>query len=688
MANANGARAPSEGSEDPLAGTGYVAVRKLSRGGQADVFLAQHREMGSQCVVKLPHGNMGRADGIERWLQEARILARLVNPHIVRVIHSGRTRSGRPFIALEALEGETLQARLRREGRLSPKLALQIVTGVLCGLEEAHAAGVVHRDLKPDNLFLHRGLTFASADPASSGAGNTSGNSREAPSAALAAEPIVKVLDFGIAKVVRTVQDQDLQPLHLTGKSQVLGTPRYLAPEQIAKDREVDARADLYAVGLILFVALVGEGPFDLFQDVGHLLGAHLQVTPSRVSTQFAQRYAGEQLPYAARFDEILARALRKIPEQRYQSAHEFRLDLESLLEKLIASEPFRPGAHTGKYRLRKLLAQDRTSSVWEAVDPTLTRPAIVKILEPDHVDATVLRRYFERDARVLAGIRHPNVVSIYDFGYERGRPWIAMEAAPGKPLRRLLARGALGSHGQALSLCAQVAAGVWEAHRRGVLHGNLSSANVFVSMQDDSRAVVSDFGTTTTLDQQKGAVNGVLAYQAPEHIFALGDRSSHTPQSDVFSLGVLAYEMLSGRLPFFDAAESSTPEQGLRAQLFEDPVPLHQVDRSIPRYVSALVARCLAKDAAARFPSMQAAEGAFRTALERHAQERHAFTPRVLETRVGALVAGMVVALVLSALVVSVSGTSVFARTHDTQLHDTQLRNTQASSHSAEAAP
>jgi serine/threonine-protein kinase len=628
---------------DPLAGTPYAVVRKLSRGGQADVFLAQHREMGGHCVIKLPHGKMDRREGrgkdaaIERWLQEARILARLDNPHIVRVINSGRTRAGRPFIALEALEGETLQQRLRREGRLSPKDALRTMVGVLRALEDAHTAGVVHRDLKPDNLFLHR---------VSERDGSASWQ--------------LKVLDFGIAKVVSGALDPALKPLHLTGKSQVLGTPRYLAPEQIAKEREVDARTDLYAVGLILFISLVGEGPFDLFQDVSHLLGAHLQVIPSPVSAQFEQRHPGEQLPFAARFDEILARALRKAPEERFQSARELRHELEALLEKVIASEPFRPGEHTGKYRLRRLLAQDRTSSVWEALDPALTRPAIVKILEPAHVDATELRRYFERDARLLAGIRHPNVAGIYDFGYERGRPWIAMESAPGQPLRRMLGKNARPSRELGLALCAQIAAGVWEAHRRGVLHGNLSPANVFVSLGSEIRAVVTDFGTTATLDQQRGSLNGVLAYQAPEAIYALGDRSRQSAQSDVFSLGVVAYELLAGRLPFASpAGEPSNAERSLQAQLFEEPTPLHVLDRSIPVYVSEVVARALAKDPAARYPSMHAAGEAFEAALARHDDERTTLGPRVLQSKLGSLLAGAVVALLLSLLVV-VSGTLV----------------------------
>ena len=639
MATAHPAAQPEGSSPDPLAGTPYAVVRKLSRGGQADVYLAQHREMGGQCVVKLPHGNLGgRHDAVERWLQEARILARLGSPHIVRVINGGRTESGRPFIALEALEGETLQVRLRREGRLSPKEALQVAVGVLRALEDAHAVGVVHRDLKPDNLFLHKPASDPHSAPERGGS-----------------EPgwVLKVLDFGIAKVIRADHDAELKPLHLTAKSQVLGTPRYLAPEQIAKEREVDARTDLYAVGLILFVSLVGEGPFDLFHDVSHLLGAHLQVVPSRVSEHFEQRHPGERLPFAARFDEILARALRKQPEQRYQSARELRMELSALLEKVIASEPFYPGNCTGKYHLERLLAQDRTSSVWKATDPALGRAAVVKILEPDHVDATVLRRYFEHEARALADIRHPNVVGLYDFGYERGRPWIAMEVAPGTPLRRVLARGPLGSPSVALELCAQIAAGVWEAHRRGVAHGNLSPANVFVDLAGECRAVVADFGTTATFDRRRGALHGALAYQAPEQIYALGDRREQNMQADVFALGVIAYELLSGQLPFQSVNANLSPEQHLRAQLFEDPVPLHQHDPRIPPSVSAVVARALRKEPGLRYPTMRDARAAFEAALDEYeSAPRRSFASRVLTTRLGALISGAMLALFLSALV------------------------------------
>jgi serine/threonine protein kinase len=385
---------------------------------------------------------------------------------------------------------------------------------------------------------------------------------------------------------------------------------------------------------------------------VSHLLGAHLQVIPSLVSTQFEQRHPGEQLPFAARFDEILARALRKAPEERFQSARQFRVELEALLDKVIACEPFRPGDAAGKYRLRRVLAQDKTSSVWEALDPALSRPAIVKILEPAHIDQTELRRYFERDARLLAGIRHPNVAGIYDFGYERGRPWIAMELAPGQPLRRVLGGNAIPLP-TALALCGQIAAGVWEAHRRGVLHGNWSSVKVFVS-RGEGRAVVTDFGTTATLDQQRGALSGVLAYQAPEAIYSLGDRTSQSEQSDVFSLGVVAYEMLSGRLPFVSAAgEPASTEQTLRAQLFEEPPPLHTLDSAIPSYVSAVVTRALHKEAALRHANMREAGEAFAAALERYARERASFSPRILQTKLGATLAGAVVALLLSLLLI-----------------------------------
>ena len=198
----------------------------LGRGGMAEVYGTTDLASGRRVAVKLLKRDVaGREEAVERLKREARVLQSLDHPGIVRLETFGALEDGRIFIAMEWLEGETLGSRLRRVGSLGAAELTPIVCGVCDALEAAHRTGVVHRDLKPDNVFLL--------------------NSEERP---------VKVLDFGVSKV--TGSDQ------LTATGEVLGTPRYMAPEQLAAERDLDGRTDVYALGIVLYEALAGRPPF------------------------------------------------------------------------------------------------------------------------------------------------------------------------------------------------------------------------------------------------------------------------------------------------------------------------------------------------------------------------------------------------------------------------------------------
>ncbi|HEY7371359.1 MAG TPA: serine/threonine-protein kinase, partial [Polyangia bacterium] len=209
-----------------IVGERYELQRLLGAGGMGAVYEARHKLIGRRCAVKLLHPQYaGQASMLARFQREARAAASLENEHIAAVTDFGFAGDGVPFLVMERLEGEDLAALLAREGRLPVARAVALVAQACRGLAAAHANEIVHRDLKPANLFLTR---------------RSDGGD------------LVKVLDFGIAKLL----DGDETGASITGTGKLLGTACYMPPEQAKGDPDIDHRADIYALGAILYELL------------------------------------------------------------------------------------------------------------------------------------------------------------------------------------------------------------------------------------------------------------------------------------------------------------------------------------------------------------------------------------------------------------------------------------------------
>ncbi len=267
-----------------VSGADYRPMRSLGRGASAEV-MEVVGPRGDRCAMKVLRRVLCAGDGASRLAREAHTLASLRHPNLVPVLDTGMTADGRPFLIMPRLVGETLRDRLDREHRLAPEVACDLLAGALDGLAAAHAVGVVHRDVKPANLFLVRehGL-----------------------------ERTV-VLDFGIAKVTELPMDPS------TG-AQVIGTPRYLAPEQLLA-AGVDGRTDVYAAGVVLFEMLAGRGPFEAADPLA-IMRAHLEDDPLPIA-----RFAA--VPPA--LEHAVARALAKPPEARWPTARAFAAALRRM---------------------------------------------------------------------------------------------------------------------------------------------------------------------------------------------------------------------------------------------------------------------------------------------------------------------------------------------------------------------
>jgi tRNA A-37 threonylcarbamoyl transferase component Bud32 len=268
-------------TDDPLLGTEvgrYRLARLIGEGGMGRVYLAVQPAIGSRVAIKILSDQCARnPELLERFFAEARAVNLIRHESIVSVIDMAQLPDGRPFIVMEYVEGQTLAA-IVGAGPVPLGGLVQVMSEVLSALSAAHAIGIVHRDLKPDNILV-------------------------------TVEGHAKVLDFGIAKLAPELHQQ-LSPRTRTGA--LLGTPQYMAPEQISGSGSVDPRTDLYAAGVVLYELATGRQPF-AGETLFDLMRAHLEQPPR------PPRALRPELPPA--FEHVILTALAKQPDDRFPSA-------------------------------------------------------------------------------------------------------------------------------------------------------------------------------------------------------------------------------------------------------------------------------------------------------------------------------------------------------------------------------
>lgn len=263
-----------------------------------------------------------------------------------------------------------------------------------------------------------------------------------------------------------------------------------------------------------------------------------------------------------------------------------------------------------GRYRLLDKLGEGGMAEVWRTRDTTLGRIVALKVLRPQYGSDPDFVMRFRREAQAAANLSHPNIVNVFDIGQADGRHYIIMEYVDGRSLKDLIREGPL-SVDRALDLLTQTAEAVAHAHRAGIIHRDLKPQNILVAR--DGRVKVTDFGIARAVSAasvtETGIVLGTAHYLAPEQ--AAGE--STTPASDVYALGVVVYEMLSGRPPFDADSSVGIAMQHLQAT----PAPIQQLNPRVPASVASVVNRAMAKDPAQRYPDAGELAGTLRALRE-----------------------------------------------------------------------
>ncbi len=281
----------------------YELVRFVGEGGMGVVWEGTHRTIGKKVAIKfLRAEGPGGAESFERLQKEARIASSVGHSSIVEVFDMDTTADGTPFMVMEFLEGRSLESVLENEKKIPVDQALKVIRRVLQALDLVHKKGVIHRDIKPDNIFLCKD--------------DLGGEVKIRDLADRAGE--IKLLDFGLSKITDPGAGEQV-----TGGT-VMGTPYYMSPELLGRGRDLDHRSDIFSMGVILFECVTGRVPFDgeTFRDVFHA------IRTEKPDVAAAFREAGVPAGLA----RIVSRAIAKNPSERYQSCAEFAKDLDRAL--------------------------------------------------------------------------------------------------------------------------------------------------------------------------------------------------------------------------------------------------------------------------------------------------------------------------------------------------------------------
>ena len=563
----SGPNAPVE--EGVILGERYEILKRLGEGGMGAVYKARDHELDRLVALKIIRPELaGHPDILRRFKQELILARQVTHKNVVRIFDLG-SADGRKFITMDYIEGRDLKSILNERGKLPPSEVVPILQQICQGLEAAHAEGVVHRDLKPQNIMV-----------------DDAGR--------------VWLMDFGLAR------SMELAGLTRTGV--LMGTPDYMSPEQ-ARAEKVDARSDLFSLGIIAYELLVGQLPFLADTLMAKLL-QRVQQKAAPVTDLDPDIPAG--------LAAVVSKCLEPDVTKRYQSVREILADLgdgqssqtrspsqsggaNSTEASSVSLAALGPGSQFGpRYRIEAEIGEGGMGKVYKAYDSDLDRIVALKLVRPELArDANSLQR-FKQELLLASRISHRNILRIHDLGDVGGVKFISMAFIQGMDLADLIAKTGKLQTERVVNIAKQLAGALEAAHAEGVVHRDLKPRNVLITVDD--QVFVSDFGLAKSLDAETtamtraGEVLGTPRYMSPEQ--AESKAADH--RSDIYSLGVILYEMATGEVPF--TGESSL--QVMFQHVQQAPKNPRLVNPDVPEYLSAIILKCLEKDPALRYQS------------------------------------------------------------------------------------
>jgi serine/threonine protein kinase/tetratricopeptide (TPR) repeat protein len=571
---APGPNSPVE--EGVILGQRYEILKRLGEGGMGAVYKARDHELDRLVALKVIRPDLaGHPDILRRFKQELILARQVTHKNVVRIFDLG-SADGRKFITMDYIDGYDLKSILVERGKLPAADVVPIFQQVCRGLEAAHTEGVVHRDLKPQNIML-----------------DETGR--------------VWLMDFGLAR--------SMEMAGLTRTGVLMGTPDYMSPEQ-ARAEKVDARSDLFSLGIIVYELLTGELPFQADTLMAKLL--------QRVQ-QRARPVTDIDPSIPAGLAAVVTKCLEPDVRKRYQSVAEILDDLGGNSQSGGATQAGQvasgsqsgatnpgavppvslsalgPGSEFGpRYHIEAEIGEGGMGKVYKAHDNDLDRTVALKLVRPELArDASSLQR-FKQELLLASRISHRNILRIHDLGDVGGIKFISMAYIQGMDLQDLIEKTGKLQTERVVNIAKQLASALEAAHAEGVMHRDLKPRNVLITVDD--HVFVSDFGLAKSLDAETtamtraGEVLGTPRYMSPEQ----AESKAADGRSDLYSLGVILYEMATGVVPF--TGESSL--QVMFQHVQQAPKDPRLVNPEVPEYLATIILKCLEKNPDQRYQS------------------------------------------------------------------------------------
>lgn len=551
----------------------YEILEVMGEGGMGAVYRARHLYLEEERAIKVIQSRLaGDKSFIERFIREAKILVRLHHPNLVQLYEFGALGEDAFFMILELIQGESVLDRMEKSGRFPVEEALRLIRGAAAGLQNAHQNGIVHRDMSPDNLMIIKDETGKDS---------------------------VKVLDFGIAKPLLE------QNRTFTAINRFVGKPEYCSPEQcgmLKKGERIDHRSDIYSLAVVAYLMISGRLPFDAKTPYGYW-SKHLHEAPKRLSTQCPP---GE-IPQA--LDELIERCLAKNRDDRPSTAKEVIDAITSILgeetstapQAVLASKGVKPGdVFAGRYLIEERLGEGTLgSAVYKAMDQMLGMRVALRMLQQEEGETSFKR--FRRGVILARKVVHPNICRIFEFGEAQKMQYVVTEFLEGFPLSQLLGKKTRVPIADSITIIRQILMALQEVHRMGIVHRDIKPQNIMIGAEN--RAWIMDFALSRFLDagrtSKSGSLTGTPYYMAPEQFRG----ESVDARSDIYSIGVVFYEMLCGTVPF----SGGNLMEIVSAHLKGEPNRLRQLAPEIPVELERIVHEAMQKDAVNRYASAAA---------------------------------------------------------------------------------
>lgn len=488
----------------------YEVDLLLGRGGMGAVYKGRHKTLDRLVAIKILPPEVDDLDDsyAERFKNEARAMAKLSHANIVSVHDFGETDEGLLYFVMEFIEGLDVYRMIKEQSRLHSDHVKNILTQVCDALDYAHSMGIVHRDIKPANIMVGY-------------------------------DGKVKVADFGLAKITHG------SDAGLTQSNVMLGTLHYMAPESLTLGTNVDHRADIYAMGVMVYQMLTGKLPQGLFE------------MPSK------------KLPgLNPKFDAIIGKAMREDRDQRYQSVAAMRLDFDEIQAPQTSTQTRRSRStnRMGRYQIVMeadgkplLLGSGSSGKTYKAIHSLLGTTVALKVIHEALANDTEVRQRFVNEAKAIAKLKHPHIAQLVDCDEDDDALFCAIEYCDGGDLEKLVqTRGALPGE-TVLLFGRQAAKALAYVHDEGFLHRDLKPSNLMLSMvpgTDTANIKLIDFGLVKALGEtsgltRKGQFRGTLLYTSPEQL----REAELDERTDVFSLGMTLWYLLLGKLPLQESS-------------------------------------------------------------------------------------------------------------------------------------